>query len=111
MEMLDMHMTTQLMKAAASYHATNAVKRSRDGGAGSQQSRQTEGFRDGSRRNRVELWRLHRAYDMLAVQLDILEQPSIPFSGTEVMNPIPQTPEDLVFGREDLRAGCREGIY
>jgi hypothetical protein len=47
----------------------------------------------------------------LAVQLDILEQPSIPFSGTEVMNPIPQTPEDLVFGREDLRAGCREGIY
>jgi hypothetical protein len=27
------------------------------------------------------------------------------------MNPIPQTPEDLAFGREDLRSGCQEGIY
>jgi hypothetical protein len=27
------------------------------------------------------------------------------------MNPIPQSPEDLAFGREDLRAGCQEGIY
>jgi hypothetical protein len=27
------------------------------------------------------------------------------------MSPIPQTPEDLAFGREDLRAGCQEGIY
>jgi hypothetical protein len=27
------------------------------------------------------------------------------------MNPIPQTPEDLAFGSEDLRAGCQEGIY
>jgi hypothetical protein len=27
------------------------------------------------------------------------------------MNPIPKTPEDLEFGREDLRAGCQEGIY
>jgi hypothetical protein len=26
------------------------------------------------------------------------------------MNPIPQTPEDLAFGREDLRAGSQEGI-
>jgi hypothetical protein len=33
MEKLDMHMATQLMKAAASLHATNAVKRSGDGGA------------------------------------------------------------------------------
>jgi hypothetical protein len=30
---LDTYMTTQLMKAAASIHATNAVKRSEDGGA------------------------------------------------------------------------------
>jgi hypothetical protein len=36
MEKLDMHMATQLMKAAASLHATNAVKRSGDGGAASQ---------------------------------------------------------------------------
>jgi hypothetical protein len=27
------------------------------------------------------------------------------------MNPIPQTPEDLAFGREDLWTGCQEGIY
>jgi hypothetical protein len=35
MERVDMHMATQLMKAAASLHATNAVKRSWDGGAAS----------------------------------------------------------------------------
>jgi hypothetical protein len=35
-EKLDMHMATQLMKAAASLHATNAVKRSGDDGAASQ---------------------------------------------------------------------------
>jgi hypothetical protein len=46
-----------------------------------------------------------------AVQFGILEQPSIPFSSGEVINPIPQTPEDLEFGREDLRAGCQERIY
>jgi hypothetical protein len=27
------------------------------------------------------------------------------------MSPIPQTPEDFAFGREDLRAGFLEGIY
>jgi hypothetical protein len=36
MEKLDTHMATQLMKAAVSLHATNAVKRSEDGGAASQ---------------------------------------------------------------------------
>jgi hypothetical protein len=35
MEKLDTHKATQLMKAAASLHATNAVKRSGDGGAAS----------------------------------------------------------------------------
>jgi hypothetical protein len=40
-----------------------------------------------------------------------MEQPSIRFSSGEVMEPIPQTPEDLTFGREDLRAGCQEGMY
>jgi hypothetical protein len=46
-----------------------------------------------------------------AVQFEILEQPSIPFSSAEVMTPITQTPEDLAFGREDFRVGCQEGIY
>jgi hypothetical protein len=36
MEKLDTYMATQLMKAAASLHATNAVKRSGNGGATSQ---------------------------------------------------------------------------
>jgi hypothetical protein len=36
MEKLDMHMATQLMKAAASLHATNSLKRIGDGGAASQ---------------------------------------------------------------------------
>jgi hypothetical protein len=36
MEKLNMHMATQMMKAAASLHATNAVKRYGDGGAASQ---------------------------------------------------------------------------
>jgi hypothetical protein len=27
------------------------------------------------------------------------------------MNPIPKNPEDLTFGREDLRAGCQDVIY
>jgi hypothetical protein len=36
MDKLDTHMATQLMKAAASLHAANAVKRSGDGGTASQ---------------------------------------------------------------------------
>jgi hypothetical protein len=62
---------------------------------------------------RVESWRLLGAPDFLcrAVQFGILKQPSIPFSSGEVMKPIPQTPEYLAFGREDLRAGCQEGTY
>jgi hypothetical protein len=61
---------------------------------------------------RVESWRLLGASEFLcrAVQFGILKLPSIPFSSGEVMNPIPQTPEDLAFGREDLRAGFQEGI-
>jgi hypothetical protein len=51
MEKLDMHMAIQLRKAAGSLHATNAIKRSGDGGAAPQYSRKTEGLRDGSRRN------------------------------------------------------------
>jgi hypothetical protein len=62
---------------------------------------------------RVESWRLLGASEFLcrAVQFRILEQPSIPFSSGEVINPISQTPEDLAFRREDLRARCQEGIY
>jgi hypothetical protein len=62
---------------------------------------------------RVESRRLLGASELLcrAVQFRILEQPSNPFRSCEFMNPIPQSPEDLAFGREDLRAGCQEGIY
>jgi hypothetical protein len=56
---------------------------------------------------------LLRASEILcrAVKFGILEQPFIPFSSGEVMNPIPQTPDNLAFGREDLWVGCQEGIY
>jgi hypothetical protein len=59
---------------------------------------------------RVESWRLLGASEYLcrAVQFGILEQPSIPFISGEVMNPISQTPEDLAFGREDLRLDARK---
>jgi hypothetical protein len=62
---------------------------------------------------RVESWRLFGESELLfrAVQFGILEQPSITFSSGKVINPFPQTPEDLAFGREDLRAGCQEGMY
>jgi hypothetical protein len=62
---------------------------------------------------RVEAWRRLGASGFLcrAIQFGILEQPSIPFTSGDSMNPAPQTPEDLAFGREDLRAGCQEGIY
>jgi hypothetical protein len=62
---------------------------------------------------RVESWRLLGASKLLcrAVQFGILEQTFIPFSSGEVMNAIAQITEDLAFGREDLRAGCQEGIY
>jgi hypothetical protein len=61
----------------------------------------------------VDLWRLLEAseYLCLAVHFGILEQPSIPFCSGEVMNPIPQSSEDLAFGREDLRAGFEVGMY
>jgi hypothetical protein len=39
-----------------------------------------------------------------------MQQPSIAFRSGEVMNPIRQTPKDLAFGREVIRAGCQEGI-
>jgi hypothetical protein len=55
---------------------------------------------------RVESCRLLGASEFLcrAAQFGILEQPSILYSSGEVMNLIPQNPEDL-------RAGCQEGIY
>jgi hypothetical protein len=40
-----------------------------------------------------------------------MEKPTKPFTSGETMGLIPQSPEDLVFAREDLRVGCQEGIY
>jgi hypothetical protein len=113
MEKLDMHMATQLIKAAASLHATNAVKRIGDSGAASQYSWHRRPPRWLATQQRVESWRLLGASEFLcrSVQFGNLEQLSNLFSSGEVMNPIRQTPEDLAFGREDLRAGCLEGIY
>jgi hypothetical protein len=50
-------------------------------------------------------------YEVRAIRFGILDLPSIPFTSGVVLPAIPQTEEDLVFGREDLRAGCVSGIY
>jgi hypothetical protein len=101
------------MKAATSLHTTNAVKR-----AGTAEPPfSSHGIPKASAMARYaaasRVVEAARASEYLcrAVQFGILEQPSIPFSSGEVMNPISQTPEDLAFGREDLRAGCQKGIY
>jgi hypothetical protein len=40
-----------------------------------------------------------------------MEKPTTSFTWGETMGLIPQSPEDLAFSREDLRAGFQEGIY
>jgi hypothetical protein len=40
-----------------------------------------------------------------------MEKPTAPFTSGEIMGLIPQSPEDLVFAREDLQEWCQEGIY
>jgi hypothetical protein len=50
-------------------------------------------------------------YEVRAIRFGILDLPSIPFTSGVVLPAIPQTEEDLEFGREDLRAGCASGIY
>jgi hypothetical protein len=50
-------------------------------------------------------------YEVLAIRFGILDPPSIPFTSGVVLPAIPQTEEDLGFGRDDLRAGCASGIY
>jgi hypothetical protein len=46
-----------------------------------------------------------------AIQHGIMEKPTKPVTSGETMGLIPQSPEVLAFIREDLRAGCQEGIY
>jgi hypothetical protein len=50
-------------------------------------------------------------YEVRAIRFGILDLPSIPFTSGVVLPAIPQTEEDLEFGREDLHAGCASGIY
>jgi hypothetical protein len=62
---------------------------------------------------RADRWRDMGAteYEVRAIRFGILDLPSIPFTSGVVLPAIPQTEEDLEFGREDLRAGCASGIY
>jgi hypothetical protein len=62
---------------------------------------------------RADRWRDMGAteYEVRAIRFGNLDLPSIPFTSGVVLPAIPQTEEDLVFGREDLRAGCASGIY
>jgi hypothetical protein len=62
---------------------------------------------------RAEKWREMGAteFEARAIRFGILELPSIPFTSGVILPAIPQSKEDLAFGREDLRAGCAGGIY
>jgi hypothetical protein len=52
-----------------------------------------------------------KEYEVRAIRFGILDLPSIPFTSGLVLSAIPQTEEDLYFGRDNLRAGCASGIY
>jgi hypothetical protein len=62
---------------------------------------------------RAERWRDLGAtdYEMRAIRYGILDLPTSPLSTGVVLPAIPQTEEDLEFGRADLTAGCASGIY
>jgi hypothetical protein len=50
-------------------------------------------------------------YEERAIRFGILDPPSAPFTAGTILPDIPQTEEDLEFGKEDLSSGCMSGIY
>jgi hypothetical protein len=61
---------------------------------------------------RADRWRDMGAmeYKVRAIRFGIVDLPSIPFTSGVVLPVIPQSREDLEFGRCDLGAGCASGI-
>jgi hypothetical protein len=62
---------------------------------------------------RADRWRIIGAAEdeVRSIRFVILDLPSIPFTSGVVLPEIPQTEEVLLFGREELRAGCASEIY
>jgi hypothetical protein len=65
------------------------------------------------RAKRPDRWRDVGAseYEVRAIRFGILDLPSVPFTYGFVLPVIPQSEEDLRFGRADLRVGCASEIY
>ena len=73
---------------------------------------------EGSHAGRVaaaaEKWStmLGASKDFVAARKDgLLDMPTQPVWHLPPMGPVPQTAEDLAFGRADLKAGCLAGVY
>lgn len=62
---------------------------------------------------RVEAWRALGASEYVCrnIKFGISDPPTVPFTEGTLAPEIPQTPEDLEFGTQDLKQGCLEGIY
>jgi hypothetical protein len=50
-------------------------------------------------------------YEERAIRFGILDPLSVPFTAGTILPDIPQTEEDLEFGKADLSSGCLSGIY
>lgn len=120
MEKLQTHMNTQMMKVVAALKDHKHWKEER---WWSRWPRQCPliAMGEGSRplwrktQSRVEGWHQLGCSEFLchAIRFRIYEQPSTPFRQGEgvILPSVPQTEEDLAFGKAALEAGCKEGIY
>jgi hypothetical protein len=50
-------------------------------------------------------------YEEREIRFGILDPPSVPFIAGTILHDIPQTEEDLEFGKENLSSECMSGIY
>jgi hypothetical protein len=50
-------------------------------------------------------------YEERSIRFGIIDSPSVPFTAGTIFPDIPQTEEDLKFGKAELSSGCMSGIY
>lgn len=63
---------------------------------------------------RAESWRSivgSSDYEARQIRYGILDHPAVPFMDGVVLGEIPQTEDDVEFGRVDLSKACGEGVY
>lgn len=63
---------------------------------------------------RAEAWRTvvgTSEFEVRQIRFRILYKQFVPFRREVVLEEIPQSREDLNFDRNDLRNGCRKGVY